>query len=490
MSKGHVFLLALLFSLSVYSWPSRVGAYDFKDILKVEVVGDAFGVPVARKDFLYYYKMATLFTRYGNKKDRNDEDRRQEAWQNLIFVKEARALGLLVSQEELHQELQRLLFEKNVEYGGDAYVLWVAANFGEDRETFERRIKDLLLINQLMKLKADPQVIVTDEQAREQFFNQYSSFESEYILWANERQAAEFAGKCKKAPRLWKETYDAKKPLGQKGSAWINIMSLSALIDLWKIPQEDAYRILNSKPGDFIPAKNIYGDVVFRLLDTHKADLKDYDEAKQKRYHEMLTAIKKHKLAQDYFDDLFKRADFHDYLKDKEDAQKKAAMKEKSLIAIQTNQGVIEVRLFPEIAPLACENFIGLVEKGFYNGIIFHRVIKDFMIQAGDPTGTGGGGDTIWNGKPFANETTQKAIFDKPGILAMANSGADTNKSQFFITVKPEPGLNGRYTIFGEVVSGMDAVNKIDAVATDANDKPKEVQKITKAYVEIKPENK
>ena len=279
MAKSYFFLSALLFLLSVYSWPSRVQAYDLKDILKVEVVGDAFGSPVSRKDFLYYYKMATLFTRYGNKKDRNDEDRRQEAWQNLIFVKEAGGWAS-VPQEELHQELKSLLFEKSVEYGGGQYDLWVAANFGEDRKSSSGALEDLLLINQLMKLKADPQVIVTDEEAKKELFNQYSSFESEYILWANECQADVFAEKCKKDPRLWKETFDAKEPLGQKGAAWINIMSVSALIDLWKIPQEDAYRILNSKQGDFIPAHNIYGDVVFRLLDTQKADLKDYTAAK------------------------------------------------------------------------------------------------------------------------------------------------------------------------------------------------------------------
>ena len=231
MAKGYVLLLALLFLLSAYSWPSRAQAYDLKDILKVEVVGDAFGSPVSQKDFFYYYKMATLFTRYGNKKDRNDEDRRQEAWQNLIFVKEARRLGLSVPQEELHRELKSLLFEKGVEYGGGQYDLWVAANFGEDSKIFERRIEDLMLINQLMKLKADPQVTVSDEEARKEHFNQYSSFESEYILWGNGAQAREFAGKCRKNPRLWKETFDAKEPLGQKGAAWINIMSLSALID-------------------------------------------------------------------------------------------------------------------------------------------------------------------------------------------------------------------------------------------------------------------
>jgi len=490
MAKGHVFLLALLFSCELCSWPSRVQAYDFNDVLKVEVVGDAFGLPVSRKDFLYYYKIAALFTRHGDKKDRTDEDRRQEAWENLIFVKEARALGLFVPKEELHQELKRLLFEKDVVYGGDQYVLWVAANFHESPEIFERRIEDLLFINQLMKLKSDPQVTVTEAQVKENYFNQYSSFESEYILWPNEQEAREFAAKCRKNPRLWKETFDAKKPLGQKGAAWINIMSLSALIDLWKIPREDTYRILNSKKGDFIPAKNIYGDVVFRLLDAHKADLKDYNTAKLQQDREKILAYKKQRIVQDYFDGLFKRANFHDYIKDKEDARKKAMIKDKSFIAIQTNQGNIEVRLFPDTAPLACANFIGLIEKGFYNGIIFHRVIKGFMIQAGDPTGTGSGGDTIWGGKAFANETTDKVIFDKPGILAMANAGADTNTSQFFITVNPAPGLNGRYTIFGEVVSGMETVHKINTVATDGNDKPKEVQTITRAYVEIKPGNK
>jgi peptidylprolyl isomerase len=481
--RGYVFLLALFFSLSVYLGPSSARAYDFKDILKVETVGEAFGSKVSQKEFLYYYKTAALFTRFGEKKDRDDEDRRVEAWQDLVFVKEARTLGLRVSREELTQELKRLLFQKNVEYGGDKYVLWVAANFNEDQVTFERRIEDLLLINKLMKSKMEQEVSVTDNEMKGKFLDQYNSFESEYILWANEQEARDFAGKCRKNPRLWKETYDAKKPLGQKGSSWINIMSLEALIDLWKIPREDANRILNSKPGDFIPARNYYGNVVFRVLDSRKADLKQYDEAKQKYYRDMLTAVKKHKLAQDYFNDLFKRVDLHDYIKDKEDSQKKAIMKEKSLMAIETNQGVIKLRLFPDIAPLACENFIGLVEKGFYNGIIFHRVIKDFMIQGGDPTGTGTGGDTIWGGKAFADETTDKVTFDKPGILAMANAGPDTNKSQFFITVKPAPALNGRYTIFGEVVSGMEVVNKINSVQTNKDDKPQQEQKIIKMSI-------
>ncbi|MBI3602453.1 MAG: peptidylprolyl isomerase [Candidatus Omnitrophica bacterium] len=157
-------------------------------------------------------------------------------------------------------------------------------------------------------------------------------------------------------------------------------------------------------------------------------------------------------------------------------------MKGKSSIVLETNQGRIELKLFPDIAPLACENFIGLVEKGYYNGVTFHRVVKDFMIQGGDPTATGGGGESIWK-KPFADEISDKVQFDKGGILAMANSGSDTNGSQFFITAKPTPWLNGRHTIFGEVTFGMDVVNKIDTVSTDKNDKPQKIQKVIKAYV-------
>ena len=149
---------------------------------------------------------------------------------------------------------------------------------------------------------------------------------------------------------------------------------------------------------------------------------------------------------------------------------------------METTGGTIEIKLFPDIAPLACENFIGLVEKGYYDGLIFHRVIKDFMIQGGDPTGTGTGGDSIW-GDPFVDEFSDQLKFDRPGLLAMANSGANTNKSQFFITVKPTPWLHRRHTIFGEVVSGMEAVRKIESSETDDQDKPKVEQKIIKAYL-------
>lgn len=157
------------------------------------------------------------------------------------------------------------------------------------------------------------------------------------------------------------------------------------------------------------------------------------------------------------------------------------AMDEK-IVVLETNQGNIEVKLMTDVAPKACENFIGLVEKGYYNGIIFHRVIKNFMIQGGDPTGTGSGGESVW-GKAFEDEVRVDVKFDKPGLLAMANAGPNTNGSQFFITVVPTPWLNMHHTIFGEVVSGYDVVQKIENSAVDTADKPTKEQKIIKAYL-------
>ena len=152
------------------------------------------------------------------------------------------------------------------------------------------------------------------------------------------------------------------------------------------------------------------------------------------------------------------------------------------IVILETTQGPIEIKLMPEIAPKACENFITLAQKGYYNGIIFHRVIKGFMIQGGDPTGTGRGGESCW-GRSFEDEFNPEAKFDRKGILAMANAGPNTNGSQFFITVAPTPWLNMRHTIFGEVVSGYETVSKIEAVATDPSDKPLQEQKIIKAYL-------
>lgn len=142
-----------------------------------------------------------------------------------------------------------------------------------------------------------------------------------------------------------------------------------------------------------------------------------------------------------------------------------------TLVVLKTNQGDITLKLLPLVAPKAVENFTTHVKNGYYNGIAFHRVIKNFMIQGGDPTETGSGGESIWK-RPFTDEFNQNYTFDKPGILAMANSGPGTNGSQFFITVAPTPWLNFKHTIFGYVVDGYDVVERISKVKVDGQSRP------------------
>jgi len=151
-------------------------------------------------------------------------------------------------------------------------------------------------------------------------------------------------------------------------------------------------------------------------------------------------------------------------------------------VTLETNQGDIKLKMFPKVAPLAVENFVTHAKDGYYDGLIFHRVIKDFMIQGGDPTGTGRGGESIWK-KEFVNEYKPNVVFDRPFLLAMANHGPNTNGSQFFITTKATPFLNGGYTIFGEVVSGQESVRKIENTKTAAGDRPVNKQIIKKATV-------
>ncbi|MBQ0837913.1 peptidylprolyl isomerase [Lactiplantibacillus pentosus] len=164
---------------------------------------------------------------------------------------------------------------------------------------------------------------------------------------------------------------------------------------------------------------------------------------------------------------------------------------------IKTNFGDIKVQLFPKQAPKSVENFVGLAKKGYYDGIIFHRVIPEFMIQGGDPTGTGMGGESLW-GKPFEDEFSPE-VFNLRGALSMANAGPNTNGSQFFIVQKPQldagmdeqmkqagypeeivtaygnggtPWLDFRHTVFGAVSDGIDIVDKIAATKTGMQDKP------------------
>jgi peptidylprolyl isomerase len=152
------------------------------------------------------------------------------------------------------------------------------------------------------------------------------------------------------------------------------------------------------------------------------------------------------------------------------------------IVVLETNAGNIELKMYPKAAPLAVENFTTHVKNGYYNGIIFHRVIKGFMIQGGDPTGTGMGGESIWK-RDFVNEYAPNLVFDKPFLLAMANRGPKTNGSQFFITVAPTPWLNGHYTIFGVVKEGMDTVYNISKTPTGRRDRPIKTIKILKAEI-------
>lgn len=175
--------------------------------------------------------------------------------------------------------------------------------------------------------------------------------------------------------------------------------------------------------------------------------------------------------------------------------------KNEKLVEMETSMGTVKIKLFPEYAPKAVENFIKLSEKGYYDGVIFHRVIPDFMIQGGDPDGTGMGGESIF-GKPFVDEFSNK-LYNLRGALSMANTGMpSTNGSQFFIVQNKSvdanaigtmeqkhyakeiidayeknggtPWLDHHHTVFGQVIDGMDVVDKIASVKTGANDKPVE----------------
>ena len=154
-------------------------------------------------------------------------------------------------------------------------------------------------------------------------------------------------------------------------------------------------------------------------------------------------------------------------------------MSENRKIKFTTNKGVFVAEMFEDKAPLTTKNFIELVEKGFYNGIIFHRVIDGFMIQGGDPTGTGMGGP----GYKIKDEFGEGLKHDDEGILSMANAGPNTGGSQFFITLAPTPWLHGHHAIFGKVVEGMDVVRLIGVVPTDFRDRPREA--VTMEKVEV-----
>ncbi|WP_416826490.1 peptidylprolyl isomerase [Helicobacter ganmani] len=160
---------------------------------------------------------------------------------------------------------------------------------------------------------------------------------------------------------------------------------------------------------------------------------------------------------------------------------------QKIQVVLETTSGKIVLDLFPQVAPKAVENFVTHTNEGYYNGTIFHRVIRRFMIQGGDPSGTGSGGESIW-GEDFEDEIVKGYAFDRAGILAMANAGENTNGSQFFITTTRTSHLNGKHTIFGEISEdskeeSFKTLRKIEYTPTNSQDKPIKEQKILKAYV-------
>ena len=157
---------------------------------------------------------------------------------------------------------------------------------------------------------------------------------------------------------------------------------------------------------------------------------------------------------------------------------------QKLVAKINTTMGEIEIQLFPDKAPKTVENFVGLATQNYYDGIIFHRVIEQFMIQGGDPTGSGSGGKSYFGGS-FEDEFNNDLTHNGPGILSMANAGPNTNGSQFFITLVPTPWLDGKHSIFGKVTGGLDVVEAIGKVETSKPfDKPMKDIVMNKVVIE------
>ncbi|CCI50480.1 hypothetical protein ABG067_007370 [Albugo candida] len=149
-------------------------------------------------------------------------------------------------------------------------------------------------------------------------------------------------------------------------------------------------------------------------------------------------------------------------------------------VMVETSIGTFTVELYYQNAPNACHNFSQLASNGYYNNTIFHRIIKDFMIQGGDPSGTGRGGESIFGGH-FDDEIDSSLKHTGAGIVSMANAGKNTNGSQFFVTLAPTPWLDGKHTIFGRISDGMQVIQRMGLVPTGPNDCPREAIRIIKA---------
>lgn len=152
-------------------------------------------------------------------------------------------------------------------------------------------------------------------------------------------------------------------------------------------------------------------------------------------------------------------------------------------IVLETTMGNITVELYWKHAPKTCRNFAELARRGYYNNVKFHRIISGFMVQCGDPTGTGRGGSSIY-GKYFEDEIHPELKHAGAGIISMANSGANTNGSQFFFTLAPTQWLDGKHTIFGRICAGIGVLKRMGMVETDSNDRPVEDIRVLRSYPE------
>nr|CCA16856.1 peptidylprolyl isomerase putative [Albugo laibachii Nc14] len=162
-------------------------------------------------------------------------------------------------------------------------------------------------------------------------------------------------------------------------------------------------------------------------------------------------------------------------------------MKEKGFVRLETNFGDINMEIHCDYVPRTADNFMSLCEAKYYDGVLFHRVIPGFIMQGGDPSGTGTGGDSIWK-KPFSNEIDSRLSHDSRGIISMANSGPDTNRSQFFITFRPCPHLDKKHSVFGNVVGGVATLDRIEKVVTQPGEhRPMEDVRIKRAHVFANP---
>ena len=175
-------------------------------------------------------------------------------------------------------------------------------------------------------------------------------------------------------------------------------------------------------------------------------------------------------------------------LTDEEYMLKPRRVKLKGYIRLSTNLGDLNIELYPEHAPKAVWNFLQLTKKGYYQGVSFHRNIKNFMIQGGDPTGTGKGGQSCWAPKYFEDELDGPLVHDGRGVLSMANKGKDTNTSQFFLTYRAVPHLNRKHTVFGRVIEGADTtLKRLESVPVDDKDRPTESCEIDDIHILIDP---